>query len=120
MNITSSGKWRKQMPLFRKKPVVIEAFKWGVLDVPEKGWLGNDHMAQWMGDAFDGIKSVARGESILGVMTLEGPIYARLGDWIVKGIKGEFYPVRPDIFEASYETVIADQPLPADYGESAE
>jgi hypothetical protein len=41
----------------------------------------------------------------LNIITLEGTHVADKGDWIVKGIKGEFYPVKPDIFDATYEVV---------------
>jgi len=39
------------------------------------------------------------------IVTLEGEMRADLGDWIIKGVKGEFYPCKPDIFEATYEEV---------------
>jgi len=42
---------------------------------------------------------------VLVIKTLEGDMIASAGDWIIKGIKGEFYPCKPDIFEASYEPV---------------
>ena len=41
----------------------------------------------------------------LTIETLEGPIFASVGDWIIKGIKGEFYPCKPDVFEESYEAI---------------
>lgn len=39
----------------------------------------------------------------LAIQTLEGQMVARPGDWIIKGVKGEIYPCKPDIFEATYE-----------------
>ena len=39
------------------------------------------------------------------INTLEGTMYAKVGDWIIRGVKGEFYPCKPDIFEATYEPV---------------
>ena len=39
------------------------------------------------------------------IATLEGPLLARVGDWIITGVKGERYPCKPDIFEATYEPV---------------
>jgi len=39
------------------------------------------------------------------IPTLEGPMIARQGDWIIRGVNGEFYPVKPDIFEKTYEFV---------------
>ena len=49
------------------------------------------------------------------VRTLEGHMRANLGDWIIKGVKGEFYPCKPDIFEATYEPLnkaVAMEPQP--------
>ena len=45
------------------------------------------------------------GMPILVIETLEGDMTARIGDWIIKGVKGEFYPCKPDIFETTYELV---------------
>ena len=44
-----------------------------------------------------------QGEPLLVIQTLEGDMSAALGDWIIKGVKGEFYPCKPDIFEVTYE-----------------
>jgi hypothetical protein len=79
-----------EMPKFRKKPVVIEAVQ----------WVGN----------FDEIKVFVSGDVELRdgkllVATLEGPLTASDHDWIIKGVKGEFYPCKPDIFEQTYEAV---------------
>lgn len=43
----------------------------------------------------------------IDLSTLEGTMRANLGDWIIKGVKGEFYPCKPDIFEATYEPFIS-------------
>ena len=73
---------------FRKKPVVIEAIRWnGANTVEVCGFVGPL-------DYFGGQ---------LLIPTLEGVMKANPGDWIIKGIKGEFYPCKPDIFEATYE-----------------
>ena len=45
------------------------------------------------------------GKSALKIETLEGDMIANLGDWVIKGIKGEFYPCKKEIFEATYEPV---------------
>ena len=80
------------MAKYRKKPVVIEAFKWLHDEVPD--W--------WV--ALQGTKlSVEDGSAL--IPTLEGEMKASAGDWIIKGVKGEFYPCKPDIFEATYELV---------------
>lgn len=79
---------------FRKKPVVIEAVHFTDSLTPAElfDFLGNfDHV------------DVSR-EHIL-IRTLEGVMRADPGDWIIKGVKGEFYPCKPDIFKATYELV---------------
>ena len=93
---------------FRKRPVVVEAHQWLVNDDPQAGGFGNDHMADWLGESFGGISDYAVGiDSLDGayliVKTVEGSLFARRGDWIIKGVKGEFYPCKPDIFKATYE-----------------
>jgi len=42
---------------------------------------------------------------VFGIQTLEGDMLARIGDWIIKGINGEFYPCKPEIFEKTYDEV---------------
>lgn len=91
------------MPRFRKKPVVIEARQ-----VPYSGdyytvsewWADMVSLANWCsGEAF------VHPEDSNGIFinTLEGQMFAQEGDWVIKGVKGEFYPCKPDIFEATYE-----------------
>ena len=76
------------MPYFTKKPVTIEA----------RQWTGANAV-----DLLDWIKPDARQEDqSLIIPTLEGEHEARLGDWIIKGVKGEFYPCKPDVFDATY------------------
>lgn len=80
------------MPQFRKKPVVIDAWR----------FLGIDHidgMPAWAG----GATCDHAGSGSLFVRTLEGEMEARPGDWLIKGVKGEVYPCRDDIFAATYE-----------------
>ncbi len=73
---------------YRKKPVVIEAFR-----------LGYDETPSWIVD----------GENIsldrFEIDTLEGTMTALRGDYIIKGVKGELYPCKADIFEATYDKV---------------
>lgn len=78
---------------FRKKPVVIEAIQWrGEQDCEAVfAFLGYDHPAD-EGD-----------HSLIHIETLEGVMEASPGDWIIRGVKGEFYPCKPDIFAATYE-----------------
>lgn len=75
---------------YRKKPVVIEAVK----------WTGNNQQEL---AAFMGVVGTCDGK--VEISTLEGVLTASKGDWIIKGIKGEFYPCKPDIFEMTYEKV---------------
>jgi len=80
---------------FRKKPVVIEAVQWTGSNLKEVF----DFM-QWRNAGHDE-------KTGLFIHTLEGNHYANQGDWIIKGVQGEFYPCKPDIFEATYERVEA-------------
>lgn len=77
---------------FRKKPIVIEAFKWLTDEVP-----------QWWRDKAGITMDVATGSAF--IPTLEGTMEAKQGDWIIQGISGEIYPCKPDIFEKTYEEV---------------
>jgi hypothetical protein len=85
------------MAHFRKKPVVIEAIQLTTENYNEiKLWInGQSHSAD---PAYLG-----SGEISIGIRTLEGDMRADLGDWIIKGVEGEFYPCKPDIFEKTYE-----------------
>ena len=78
------------MPKFRKKPIVIEAVQWFPGAEHPEIKLGHDEY--WDGDGAH-------------IMTLEGPLHVSPGDWIIKGVKGEFYPCKPDIFASTYEPV---------------
>ena len=87
------------MPKFRKKPVVIEAMQFTdeVTGRDIAGWCGGrlnvsvsprDHSDVWVD---------------ITIPTLEGAMTATRGDWIIRGVAGEFYPCKPDIFEQTYE-----------------
>lgn len=83
------------MPMFRKKPVVIEAIQLIEPNAP-------DAVASWCGGKVCGVG--ACGEKVwIEIETLEGVMRADYRDWIIKGVKGEFYPCKPDIFTATYE-----------------
>ena len=91
------------MPMFRKKPVVIEAMRYTGSRVSFEAiwdWMGGDDGPNhgYSGPSDDDPQE-------FGIKTLEGKMDASPGDWIIKGIKGEFYPCKPDIFAASYELV---------------
>lgn len=82
---------------YRKKPVVVEAFRW-------TGDYSRPDNPDWINEALkDGDVEIIEGEMIIN--TLEGTMLASLGDYIIQGIKGEIYPCKPDIFEATYERV---------------
>lgn len=84
------------MPMFRKKPVVIEAWRFDSFDFP--AWLGNPIAPE----EADGPYVMPNGEELC-IPTLEGTMTASVGDWIIKGVNGELYPCKPDIFEKTYE-----------------
>ena len=77
------------MPYYRKKPVVIEARQLTPVNYME--------IAVWCG-------GIARINTV-EIPTLEGTMTASPGDWIIRGVQGEFYPIKPDIFAATYEEV---------------
>ena len=84
------------MAKYRKKPVVIEAMQFTEESKDQCfNFVTCNRYASWD----------ASGRPKLTIQTLEGEMEARLGDWIIKGIKGEFYPCEPDIFELTYEEV---------------
>ena len=77
---------------YSKKPVIIEAI-------------------QWNGENLSEIHEFTRGKvknhkSVLIIPTLEGDMYASLNDYIIKGVNGEFYPCKPNIFAKTYDEVI--------------
>lgn len=76
---------------FRKKPVTIEAIQWTGKNLSEI-------------DNFVG-GSIANKGTILIIHTLEGDMEASIDDYIIKGVNGEFYPCKPDIFDKTYEEV---------------
>ena len=78
---------------FRKKPVVIEAMNY-------RGYEDFNLIRDFVGDS---LPLHDMGDGKLGITTLEGVMAANPGDWIIKGVKGEFYPCKPDIFDATYE-----------------
>lgn len=86
------GKWRK-------KPVVIEAVQWkGPIRDAEYLTAFDDWMVANQGDR----KCRYKGSNII-IATLEGDHLASPGDWIIRGVQGELYPCKPDIFSATYE-----------------
>lgn len=89
---------------FRKKPVVIEAILWDGLNLEEvKNFVGKSLEYE----IYDAAWQVGKGVPIVDmkIKTLEGTMEAKKGDYIIKGVNGEFYPCKPDIFEKTYEPV---------------
>ncbi len=75
---------------YRKKPVVIEAIQWTGFNLAEiVSFVGEDY-------------SVKPNDDLM-IKTLQGELHATANDWIIKGVKGEFYPCKPDIFKATYD-----------------
>lgn len=90
---------------FRKKPVVIEAFKY---DGDLQDTNGNYYVPQWAVNAFElGVMHNSSFDSPceLYIRTLEGNHHVNVGDYIIQGVQGELYPCKADIFEATYEVV---------------
>ncbi len=92
---------------FRKKPVVIEAIRWNgrnLVDVITfmDGSIDMNCKAAEMG--WDNYVDLVDRRG-LKIYTLEGLMDADIGDWIIKGVAGEFYPCKPDIFAKTYELV---------------
>lgn len=89
------------MAKFRKKPVVIEAIRFlGKDSIPEiLDW------ANWTVAAAGHKTDDGEWIPIIEIPTLEGTMIAAPGDWIIRGVKGELYPCKPDIFAATYEPV---------------
>ena len=86
---------------FRKKPVVIEAWQWD--STPEK--FGELMMVPGFAESWAAHDVSANRKEIpyLRIKTLEGTLTVSNSDWIIKGVKGEFYPCKSDIFEMTYE-----------------
>lgn len=77
---------------YRKRPVVIEAIQLTPVNLSAiESFVGGD-------------LEIRAGGAVIA--TLEGAMHASIGDWIIRGVKGEFYPCKPDIFEATYEIAL--------------
>jgi hypothetical protein len=102
------------MPKFRKKPVLIEAVLYDEM-AARLGWgheIMNAH--PWLDEAYenDVLSNVGKrteaghiADQHLTIKTLEGIMRADPGDWIIRGVKGEIYPCKPDIFAETYDVV---------------
>lgn len=86
------------MPLFRSKKVVIEARHFAPSTNPESA----ADIIEWS-DAITGVDT--NGENYYVIQTLEGPMTVSEGDYVIKGLVGEFYPCKPDVFHQKYEPI---------------
>lgn len=85
------------MPKYRKKPVEIEARQINMQDYDEACSTLSWCSGEAVGEGYE--------PHVMAIPTLEGTMYADDGDFVIKGVQGEFYPCKPDIFEATYEAV---------------
>lgn len=106
----TQGVGRGKQMKYRKRPVEVEAVRW---EADAQSFYRIANMAS--GDsARSGTVTLPRIKELhmqdaddlrVKIETLEGTMYAEVGDWIVRGIKGEAYPVKPDIFDLTYEQI---------------
>lgn len=88
------------MTIYRKRPVAIEAWQWdGTFD-------GAFPIVEKMDGGSATVERGRNGDITFTINTLEGPMFVSPNDFIIKGIKGEFYPCKPDIFASSYEEIV--------------
>lgn len=81
------------MAQYKKKPVVIEAVQWNGTNLDEvRAFVPEEVRYNKVSEP-------------MGIKTLEGVLTISINDWIIRGVKGEFYPCKPDIFAATYEKV---------------
>jgi hypothetical protein len=86
---------------YRKKPVIIDAIQYTENSRDRiVNWLGSNCYSTAIGE--DGEEYELQN---IRIRTLEGELMVSIDDWVIKGVKGEFYPCKPDIFEATYEKV---------------
>lgn len=95
------------MGKYRKKPVVIEAFKMGI--DPRPDWFQDKvSSGEIITHVVEGSQSnnpFDKAKTYCAIQTLEGTMRGDYGDYIIKDIKGEIYPCKPDIFESTYEEI---------------
>lgn len=89
------------MARYRKRPVEVDAIQWtgeNIVDV-----MGFMHPQQPVHVNNLSHMRFTNADDLVGIETLEGLMVANKGDWIIRGVQGEFYPCKPDIFAATYE-----------------
>ena len=85
---------------YRKKPVIIDAVQWNGTNQDEIVILNKDSGRDLMFE-----DDFIEDKPVVLIKTLEGEMRADKGDWIIRGVNGELYPCKPDIFEKTYELV---------------
>jgi hypothetical protein len=85
------------MATYRKKPVEIEAIQWISDNIEQVYEMLGDNLLVVVGDDENNLKHF--------INTLEGKMELSWGDYVIKGVKGEFYPCKPDIFELTYNKI---------------
>lgn len=90
---------------YRKRPVIIEAVQWNGLNFKEIEKLAGADIAMLEEVRKPNMDMNIHGDYRLSIRTLEGVMNARKGDYIIRGVNGECYPCKPDIFEKTYEKV---------------
>lgn len=90
---------------YRKKPVVVEVIQWTGLNLEEVKEFVGESLTY---DILDAAWKVGKGRPyvLMKIKTLEGDMEVSEKDFIIKGVNGEFYPCKPDIFEKTYEKVL--------------
>lgn len=91
------------MKKYRKKPVVIEAVQWNGKNFDECMNFMGEHCGNKI--AYEDYEEKCLQSKTLTIKTIEGNMIASKDDYIIKGVNGEFYPCKPDIFEKTYEEV---------------
>ena len=101
---------------YRKKPIVVSAVEWSGDNIEEiAGFCGENNIK--VEDIYGNVvgsfcRSHRPGDSWnLYIKTLEGDMFASVGDYIIEGINGEFYPCKPDIFKNTYEEFRVNDPF---------
>jgi len=100
---------------YRKKPVEIEAMQMPLNSTPAEAiavyqWI-ESHIGSVPAPGYEeGVSdhegvTIDPADGLMVIRTLEGDMKVSLGDWVIRGVQGEFYPCKPDIFEATYEAV---------------
>lgn len=106
---------------FRKKPVVIDAIQWnGDNDIPIMDFVGKKLSVSKPSERIEMDNDLPNHAWVLIIPTLEGDMRANRNDWIIKGVNGEFYPCKPDIFEKTYESESTTSVSPVEWEQELE